>query len=384
MIIQGFHRHVSPGRIEFGPGSLARLPQLIDGSQRHLLVTDQGLVKAGMSRKVGQVLEDAGVEYAVYDQVVADPPTTCVDQGVALAKEKGCTAVIALGGGSPIDTAKCIALGLVDSTPLREFDDGLEVTRPVAPLYAIPTTAGTGSEATRGAVISDLERQLKMSVRGEPLLPLASILDPELLVNLPCHIAAECGADALVHAIEAYVSREANPISDALAEAAIRMIGQNLRPFTADPGNLDAGQNMLLGSCLAGQAFTNGGLGIVHSLAEPAGALLHLSHGLCCAMYLPPVMEFNLIAKPARFARIAELLDENAAGLAPHQAAKEAVMAVEELFNDCGLPATMSEAGVEFMLNDSMVDQVMGFSTTRANPRRASRKEIADLFNSIA
>ena len=384
MIINGFHRHVSPGRIEFGPGSLARLPQLIDQSQRHILVTDQGLVKAGMVQKVSQVLKDAGVEHVIFDEVLADPPTGCVDKGAALAKQTGCAAVIALGGGSSIDTAKCIALGLVDSTPLREFDDGLEVTSPVAPLYAVPTTAGTGSEATRVAVISDADRQLKMSVRGDPLLPLACVLDPELLINLPCRVAAESGADALVHAIEAYVTKAANPISDALAEAAIRMIGRNLRPFTADPGNLDAAQNMLLASCLAGQAFANAGLGVVHSLAEPAGAHMHLSHGLCCAMYLPPVMDFNLIARPARFARIAELLGENAMGLPEHQAAKESVMAVEELFSDCGLPATMTEAGKEFVLKDEMVDQVMGFSTTRANPRQVSREEMADLFASIA
>jgi alcohol dehydrogenase len=348
------------------------------------LVTDQGLVKAGVAEQVSQVLLQAKVPFEVFDQVLPDPPYTCVDQGVAKAKETGCEAVIALGGGSAIDAAKCIALGLVDSTPLRVFDDGQDVTKPIAPLYAIPTTAGTGSEVTRGAVISDTERKLKMSIRGEPMLPLASILDPELLSGLPSRIAAESGADALVHAVEAYITREANPISDSLAEAAIRMIGQNLRPFTADPGNTSAAQNMLLASCMAGQAFTNAGLGIVHSLAEPAGSHMHVPHGLCCAMYLPPVMEFNLIACPERFARIAELLGENIAGLPVHQTAKDAVMAVEELFADCGLPATFAEAGIEFELHDDMVDQVMTFSTTRANPRLASREDIVDLFNSVA
>jgi 1,3-propanediol dehydrogenase/alcohol dehydrogenase len=232
-------------------------------------------------------------------------------------------------------------------------------------------------------VITDQDQNEKMAIRGDALLPHVAILDPELLASLPPRVAAQCGADALTHAIEAYVSRNADTWTDALALSAIRIIGENLRRFVANPADADAADSMLLAAHLAGQAFTHAGLGLVHSLGEPLGAFHHASHGLSCALFLPVVMDYNLESSPSRYAQIAASLGERIDKLTAAEAAAASVSAVRKLFADVGLPASYREAGIEFTLLPEMIDQVFPQYSTTCNPREPNREDVARLYTSL-
>ncbi|KIX15541.1 hypothetical protein X474_02145 [Dethiosulfatarculus sandiegensis] len=349
------------------------------------MMTDQGIARTALLNKVTTALEKAGRRFVVFSDVVSDPPVEVVEEALAFTRQKGAGAVIGLGGGSSLDAAKGLAVRMVSEVPLREYGDGKPVEGPIAPLYAIPTTAGTGSEVTRVSVITDTVKKEKMAIRGEHLAPLGAVLDPELIAGIPASVAAETGADALTHAVEAYVSLNSNPITDALAIAAIEMIGKNLADFVADSRNREAGLKMLLASCLAGQAFSNGGLGLAHSMGEPLGSYFHLGHGLACALYLPVIMEFNLSEAQYKFANIARALGHGIDNLAQADAADLSVKAVKDLFREIGLPKNYREAGIKnFELNPQMVDDVFPQFSTTCNPRKADAKEIEALYNALA
>ena len=372
--------HFSPGKLFVGPGSSAVLIREIPGSFVYLVVTDRGLSQAGMVAQLTRTLEQEGKRFHVFDAVAADPPIEVVDSALETARQNGCNAVLALGGGSSLDAAKAVAVRMKHDVSLREYGDGRLVKGPIAPLYAIPTTAGTGSEATRVAVITDAARKEKMAIRGDHLTPLATALDPDMLVGIPARIAAATGADALTHAIEAFVSRNANTITDVLALGAIEKIGLHLRRFARDTTDKTAALEMLVASCLAGQAFTNAGLGLVHSIGEVLGSRYHTSHGLSCALYLPATMAFNLPAVPQRFARIARALGEDVKDLSPEEGGRRAVAAVEHLFEDLSIPRRYTAVGIDFKLTSKMVDDVLPQFSTQCNPRRADADQIAALF----
>ncbi|MGD8564565.1 MAG: iron-containing alcohol dehydrogenase [Desulfarculaceae bacterium] len=374
-------QHLSPGKLFMGPGSSAELARELPDNQTYLVVTDQGLSKTGMVERLSQTLEQAQRRFHVFDEVVPDPPVESVEDALEIAGQKGCTAVLGLGGGSSLDAAKALAIRMRYDAPLREYGDGKLVEGPIAPLYAIPTTAGTGSEVTRVAVITDPEKKEKMAIRGFHLAPLASALDSQMLSGIPAKIAAETGADALTHAIEAFVSRNANAITEVLSLAAIEKVGRYLVRFAADTADTEAAMQMLVASCLAGQAFTNAGLGLVHSMGEPLGSYYHVSHGLACALYLPTIMAFNLPAAPERFARIAQALGRLVQGRNPEEDGALAVAAVKNLFIDLKLPLTYADAGIEFKLLPKMVEDVFPQFSTTCNPRSADADQIAELFN---
>jgi len=373
--------HFSPGKLFVGPGSSADLAQEIPGKPVYLIVTDRGLSQAGMVARLTRILEQAGKRFHVFDAVAADPPIEVVALALETARQNDCNAVLALGGGSSLDAAKAVAVRMKHDVSLREYGDGRPVKGPIAPLYAIPTTAGTGSEATRVAVITDAAKQEKMAIRGDHLTPLACALDPDMLVGIPARIAAETGIDALTHAIEAFVSRNANTITDVLALGAIEKIGLHLHRFSRNTTDKAAALEMLVASCLAGQAFTNAGLGLVHSIGEVLGSRYHTSHGLSCALYLPATMAFNLPAAPQRFARIARALGEEVKDLAPEEAGNRAVAAVERLFEALNLPRTYKAAGIDFKLTSKMVEDILPQFSTQCNPRKADADQIAALFN---
>jgi alcohol dehydrogenase class IV len=320
----------------------------------------------------------------IFSDVVSDPPVEVVEQALAFSRQKAARAVIGLGGGSSMDAAKGLAVCMASDVSLREYGAGIPVEGPIAPLYAIPTTAGTGSEVTRVSVITDAQKKEKMSIRGEHLAPLAAVLDPELIAGLPASVAAETGADALTHAVEAYVSLNSNPITDALAISAIEMIANNLPDFVADSHNREAGLRMLLASCLAGQAFSNGGLGLAHSMGEPLGSYFHLSHGLACALFLPVIMEFNLPEAPAKFAKIAHAMGQRVLDLDKVEAAALSVRAVKDLFRKIGLPENYQKAGISFELHPQMVKDVFPQFSTTCNPRETNTKEIEALYMALA
>ncbi len=378
---QRVYQHYNPGRLIFGPKSLNELAKEIPANEVPLVITDRGVSKSGILKKVTDVLDGAGIRYHIFDGIEPDPPMEVIEKAVSFYQKNGCTLVIGVGGGSSIDGAKSVSLMASHPGDIREYSTGKVVEGPVIPIYAIPTTAGTGSEVTGLSVITDRENKIKMVLRGAPhLIPRCVFLDPELLAFIPPKVAAETGGDALTHAIESYVSLNSTVITEGLALSSIKIIGKYLRRMVGNPEDMEAAEHMLLASCMAGLSFANGGLGLVHSLAHPVGANFHLSHGLTCALYLPFVMEFNLLTCPEKFASVAAALGEDIRGMSCHRAAKESVKAVRELFADIGIPRNFSDIGVTFQLHPKMVEEALGAVPTKANPRRSDKEQITNLF----
>jgi len=373
------YQYSNPGRLIFGPGALAELKKEIGVKDRPLLITDEGIVRAGIAKRVTDLLIEAGIRYELFDRVEADPSVQVAEEAVAFYKEKGCTSIIGLGGGSSMDVAKAVALMGTHEGTLREYLAGKPIEGTVPLLVAIPTTAGTGSEVTAVAIIADHESKVKAILRSPILVPQVAVLDPLLLASVPPRVAAETGADALTHAIESYLVPTSHVITDALAISAIKMIFNNLPAFVANSRDVAAGQ-MLLASCMASLCFKNTGLALAHGLAHPAGVYFQMSHGLSCALYLPAVMEFNAPACAEKLASIAEAAGTDVRRLSVEMAAAEAVRAVRTLFAKVGIPKTLSEMGVEFKLEPKMVDDVLASPPAKNNPVPAGREQIEALF----
>ena len=378
---QRVYQHNNPGRLIFGPKSLNELAKEIPANETPLVITDKGVAKSGILKKVTDVLEGAGVRYHIFDEIEPDPPKEAIEKAVSLYQKHGCTMLIGVGGGSSIDGAKAVSLMASRPGDIREYGAGKVIDGQLIPIYAIPTTAGTGSEVTGVAVITDRENKVKMVLRGAQLIPKCAFIDPELLAFIPPKVAAETGGDALTHAIESYVSLNSTVITEGLALSSITLIGKYLRRLVGNPEDMEAAEHMLLASYLAGFSFSNGGLGLVHSLAHPVGAYFHLSHGKTCSLYLPFVMEFNLLTCPEKFASIAVALGVDIRGMSCHSAAKESVKAVRELFADIGIPRNFSDLGVTFQLHPKMVAEALAAVPTKANPRRPDKDQITNLFN---
>jgi alcohol dehydrogenase len=376
------YQHSNPGRLIFGPGALAELKKEINAKERPLLITDEGVARAGILKRVTDLLVEAGIRYELFDRVQADPPIEVIEEAAALYKERSCTSIIGLGGGSSIDVAKAVAVMGTGEGTLKEYLAGKPVEGTLPLLYAIPTTAGTGSEVTAVAIISDNESKVKMTLKNSMLVPRVAVLDPLLLVSIPSKVAAETGADALTHAIESYLAPGSQVITEALALSAVRMIMNNLPTFVANSRDVAAAGQMLLASCMASLAFANTGLGLTHSLAHPVGAYCHITHGLACALYLPAVMEFNVPACAEKLASIAGAAGTDVCGLSPEKAAAEAVRKVRDLFAKVSLPRTFSETGIDFKLQPKMVDDAFEMVPTKNNPRPADKDQIAALFAS--
>jgi alcohol dehydrogenase class IV len=374
------YQYWSPGKLIFGPNSLNKLTDGIGSKDIPLIITDKGVSGAGILKKVTDVLDGAGIKYHIFEGITPTPSIEAVEEATSAYRDHSCTMVVGVGGGSSIDGAKAVSLRVTQEGSLREYSVGKPVKASIPPIYAIPTTAGTGSEVSALAVISDNYNQIKIVLREMQLIPKVAILDPVLLRSIPPRIAAETGADALAHGIEAYVSLNSNAVTDALALSAIKLIAHHLRKMVANPGDVKTAGQMLIASCIAGLSFSNAGLGLVHSLAPPVGAYLNVSHGLSCALYLPVVMDFNIPARPEKFVLIADAMGENIRELSFIPAAKQAVSAVRDLFTDIGLPKTFSEIGIEFRLNSKMVDYALASPSTKVNPRIADRNQIERLF----
>jgi alcohol dehydrogenase class IV len=358
------------------------LKKEISAKERPLVVTDQGVVQAGILKRVTDLLADAGIRYELFDRVEADPSIEVVEQAAALYKERDCTSVIGLGGGSSMDTAKTVAAAGTGMGMVRDYLAGKPVEGPLPMLYAIPTTAGTGSEVTGVAIISDNQSKLKLTLKNPLLVPRVALLDPLLLASIPPRVAAETGADALTHAIESYLAPGSQVITEALALSAVRMIMNNLPAFVANSQDSTAAGQMLLASCMASLSFANTGLGLTHSLAHPLGAYLHITHGLACALYLPAVMEFNAPVCAEKLVSVAGAAGTDVCGLSPERAAAKAVHAVRDLFAKIALPRTFTEAGIAFKLQPKMVEDAFEMVPTKNNPRAADREQIAALFAS--
>ncbi len=368
-----------PTRILFGEGTLSDLPGELGnlGAHRVLVVSDKGLVKAGIVDRVTEVIDAGGLEHVVYDQVSPNPTGTQVDEGAGLFRGEHCDAIIGVGGGSPMDAAKAIQLRIHHRDPLREYDDLLggdaKVTGPLPPLVALPTTSGTGSEVSRSAVVTLEDVGRKVVIFSPRLMPSVALCDPELTYGLPARITAETGMDALSHNLEAYLSKGYHPMADAIALQGIAMVGANLARAVADGGNREARREMMMASTMGAVAFQKG-LGVIHSLAHALGAVAGVAHGLANAVIMPHAMRFNAAGAPERLTAVAKAL--GAGDASPEGAAR----AVEDLLGRIGLPGTLGQAGVSDEHFEDIVDKAMADGCHGQNPLAMTRESMATLL----
>lgn len=335
-------------RVEYGAGAADRAGEEAKalGIKRALVVGDPGMRKVGAIDKLIDLLAKAGVATATFDKVEGNPKVANVEAGTKVFLDEGCDGLVAVGGGSPMDCAKAIGIVATNGGSIRDYEGLHKVTKPLPPIIAVPTTAGTASEVSMWSVITDPERHYKMSMASIFQAPKVALVDPLMTISMPAHITAATGMDALTHAIEAYVSRFQEPLSDVLAEEAIRLVSDSLRTAVVNGDDLEARDKMMKASMIAGIAFNNSGVGNAHALAMPLGGFYDVPHGVANAILLPPTMEFNLMACPQKFAKIAELMGECTDGLCLMDKARRSVEAVRKLASDVRIP-TLRQVGIK-------------------------------------
>lgn len=374
---------VLPTRIVSGIGSVKEVANeaKIFNAKKALVITDPGLSKAGLAATVAGCLEKHAIDAEVFDAVESDPSIATAVNAAAVAKRLGAEVLIALGGGSSIDAAKSAALLVTNGGCLKDYAGVNKVARPVLPLIAIPTTAGTGSEVTVFAVMSDPENNEKFTISSPLIAPRVAVLDPELTVKLPPSLTAYTGMDALTHAVEAYGSVIAQPASDALALQAIKLIMEYLPVAVCRGDNLKARENMLQASLLAGIAFNNAFLGLSHAIASPLGGHFHIPHGLANAVMLPYVMEYNLPAAIGKYSEIATALGLGGDGEPPRSLAAKAVTAVAQLVRDINIPAQLRDIGAKEEVLPLVASDALKSIQLKFNPRLATEAEILSLLH---
>ena len=370
-LIKSF-KYEMPTKIVFGNGVVDKTGEEVQrlGVKKVLITTDQGVKEAGILSKLEDSLNSSGIRYAIYDKVLPNSGTKIVAEATDMAKNDGCELMIGVGGGSSMDTAKAVAAMMTNPGSIVDYEGIGKLKNHPLPIIAIPTTAGTGSEVTIWAVITDHERNYKAGIGGFMMMPKVAICDPELTISMPPHITAETGMDALTHAIESYVCTATQPISEAMAEKSISLIGKYLRLAVANGDNIQAREAMLMGSLTAALAFNETRLGIAHSWAMPLGTF-PISHGLVNSILLPNVMEFNLIGSPEKYATIAQLVGEKIEGLNLMDAARKAVAAVRELSLNIGLPQGLKDV-IDIKDEDihKLAEQALQSGNNLVNPRR--------------
>lgn len=360
-----------------GIGAAKQIPEKIKalGGSKPLIVTDKGITGAGITKQITDLLDAAKMKYVVYDETIPNPTDTNVHAGVDVYKKEKCDSLITLGGGSSHDCGKGVGLVIANGGKIHDYEGVDKSSKPMPPYLAVNTTAGTASEMTRFCIITDTSRHVKMAIVDWRVTPGIAVDDPMLMVGMPPALTAATGMDALTHAVEAYVSTIANPMTDSAAEKAIELIAKFLRPAVANGQDIEAREGMCFAQYLAGMAFNNASLGHVHAMAHQLGGFYDLPHGECNAILLPHVEKFNLIAKMDRFVKIAQLLGENTAGLAPRDAAELALVGIKKLSADIGIPSGLIELGKRYgkEVKASDIDTMVGNAQKDAcgltNPR---------------
>ena len=350
------------------------------GFRKALIVTDAGLAKAGVATLIAEKLALQDVQSVIFDGAKPNPSIANVEAGLKVLKEHACDFVVSLGGGSPHDCAKGIALCATNGGHIRDYEGVDQSAKPQLPLVSINTTAGTASEMTRFCIITDEERHVKMAIVDRNVTPLLSVNDPELMVAMPKGLTAATGMDALTHAIEAYVSTAATPITDACAIKAMELISQNLRQAVRDGKDLVARENMAYAQFLAGMAFNNASLGFVHAMAHQLGGYYDLPHGVCNAVLLPHVQTFNANVCAQRLTDVAHALGADVRGLSPEEGAQAAIAAIRTLAKDVEIPAGLRDLGAKLddipVLATNALKDACGFT----NPRKADQGQIEEIF----
>ena len=371
----------------FGPGARKELPGVVQrlGFKKALVVTDKGLMKFGVAKMVLDVLDEAAIPYAIYDDVKPNPTVTNVKNGVEACKQAGADFIVAIGGGSSMDTAK--GIGIVCNNP--EFADVVslegvaDTKKKTVPIIALPTTAGTAAETTINYVIIDETKQKKMVCVDPNDIPCVAIIDAELMNSLPKSLTAATGMDAMTHAIEGLITKGAWELSDMFEIKAIEMIHRYLPLAVNEPTNPVGRDGMAVAQYVAGMAFSNVGLGVDHGMAHPLSALHDVPHGVACAMLLPTVMRFNAPAALPKYVDIAKAVGVYKEGMTQEEAADAACTEIENLSKLVGIPAHLSELGITEKDIDALADQAIEDVCTPGNPRPVTREDIVALYKKI-
>ncbi len=378
----------TPRLMAIGGGALAELPAMLArlGVAKPLIVTDPYIRGCGILDRATGLLDDARVRWQVFADTVPDPTTAVIETGARVLDNGDFDSVVAIGGGSSIDTAKGISVLASNGGKMRDYKVPNEIPKAGPPIIAIPTTAGTGSEVTRFTVVTDTETDEKMLIAGLACCPLAAIVDYELTLSMPYRLTADTGIDSLTHAIEAYVSRRANPYSDGLARQAMGLIARNIRTACAEPDNHRAREAMMLGATTAGMAFSNASVALVHGMSRPIGAFFHVPHGLSNAMLLPEITAFSASAALDRYAECARSM-----GLADEDEGSQGAVArlldeLRRLNRDLQVPSPRAygiDANRYEELLPVMADQALASGSPGNNPRVPTADEIIQLYQKI-
>jgi len=362
-------------KIKFGKNKIEELNDSLKSfeTKRIMLVVDQGIIEAGLIEKIEKILKESDFDYFIFDQVKPDPTIAIVNSGVRFLINNNIDALVAVGGGSPIDTAKAIRASF-SKTELSE-----KITADKLPLITIPTTSGSGSEVTKAIVIKDENTKKKFAVANENLAPDISIVDPVMTKTLPPYLTAVGGMDALSHCIESYTSHDAVLPFEMIATKGIEMVKNYLRPAVGNGNNMEARAGMSLASLFGGISLSNCGLGLVHAISHPLGGQFNIPHGLANSMILPYVMEFNIIANPAKYANIARLFGVNIDNMTEMEAAYKAVKEVEKIKKDIGLDYSLDDFGVdkfELIAELALKEKLM----LKSNPRSIGKEDIIKIL----
>lgn len=371
-----------PTRNIFGEGSVKEAGALLKSLNvsKAMIVTDKFLAKSGMADRIKKIIVEAGCSAEIFSGAEPNPTDKNVESGVAAFYDYDCDSIISLGGGSSHDCAKAIGLVVSNGGTIHDYEGVDKARKDLVPMLAINTTAGTASEITRFCIITDTARKVKMAIVDWRVTPKVAINDPELMLGMPASLTAATGMDAMTHAIEAYVSTNANVLTDSAALMAVKMIYQYLPKAVANGDYMKARDKMAYAQYLAGIAFNNASLGYVHAMAHQLGGVYNLPHGVCNAILLPYVEEFNLIGNLNRFRDLAEAMGEQIEGLSTAQAAARAIKAIRIISEHVGIPTNLKELGVKPEDFDIMAENAMKDVCCLTNPRKATKAQIIEIY----
>lgn len=375
------YRYYMPTTVEVGAGISRKIGEILKPqAAKVFVVTDAGIRKAGLLGPIEQSLRDSELAYAIFDETEPNPSAESIMRGCDLMKQQQCDVILAYGGGSSIDTAKGISIIACNPGHILDYEGVGNIPNPGLPLVVIPTTAGTGSEVTAATIVTNTKTQFKTAVISPYLYPKLALLDPLLTEKLPPDITAATGMDALTHAIESYTSKTANPVSQALAIQAIRMIGKHIANAYYVGTDLASREAMLVASMMAGAAFAQSRLGNVHAISHTLGGVFNIPHGIANAALLPFVMKFNLPACPDKMSDIAEALGCEVKGLPPMEAGAKAIEAVVQLNASLHIPSNIKELGVTLDVLPKLVEDSMRSGNVLINPRLTRSSDIRTII----
>ena len=377
---------IVPGQIITGSGALTMAEETLKGlGKKALIVTDKVMIQLGNCAKVETALKNQGIDYAIYSEIVGEPTDTMIENGLKVYKENGCDFLVALGGGSPIDSMKAIGSLVVNGGNISDYM-GKVIDVEMPPLVAIPTTAGTGSEATQFTIITDTKKDIKMLLKGKVLMPKLAIIDPQFTMTAPPKITAATGLDALCHAVEAYTSRKAQTLSDSFAMSAVKRIFKSLPVAFKDGKNEEARIQMSVAALEAGIAFNNASVTIIHGMSRPIGALFHVAHGLSNAMLMKECLGFALEGVYDRFADLGRAIGVADATDEDKAAAEKFLSAIEGIVKELETP-TLAEFGIDkeefFKVIDKMAYDAMDSGSPQNTMREVSEEQVKQIYRNL-